>query len=183
MATALEQIMNRGTGFPQSNCVRPRYRLVLSFLGLLILKEVPLSVTLDQARIISEAALAKARELGLKPISVTIMDPRTSLVACLSEEGVSQMRWRIAQGKANAAIKLGLGTRALMARAEQQAYFIQAMNGLADGEFVPVPGGVLILDANGNLLGAIGISGDTSDNDEAAALAGIAAAGLVAETG
>ena len=56
-----------------------------------------MSVTLDQARIISEAALAKARELGLKPISVTIMDPRTSLVACLSEEGVSQMRWRIAQ--------------------------------------------------------------------------------------
>jgi uncharacterized protein GlcG (DUF336 family) len=111
------------------------------------------------------------------------MDPRTSLVACLSEEGVSQMRWRIAQGKANAAIKLGLGTRALMARAEQQAYFIQAMNGLADGEFVPVPGGVLIRDANGNLLGAVGISGDTSDNDEAAALAGIAAAGLVAETG
>ena len=142
-----------------------------------------MSVTLDQARIISEAALAKARELGLKPISVTILDPRTSLVACLSEEGVSQMRWRIAQGKANAAIKLGLGTRALMARAEQQAYFIQAMNGLADGEFVPVPGGVLIRDADGNLLGAIGISGDTSDNDEAAALAGIAAAGLVAETG
>ena len=142
-----------------------------------------MSVTLDQARIISEAALAKARELDLKPISVIIMDPRTSLIACLSEEGVSQMRWRIAQGKANAAIKLGLGTRALMARAEQQAYFIQAMNGLADGEFVPVPGGVLIRGADGNLLGAIGISGDTSDNDEAAALAGIAAAGLVAETG
>jgi len=66
---------------------------------------------------------------------------------------------------------LAWAPRALMARAEQQAYFIQAMNGLADGEFVPVPGGVLIRDAYGNLLGAIGISGDTSDNDEAAAIA------------
>ena len=136
-----------------------------------------------QARIISEATLAKVREFVLKPIVFIIMNPRTSLVAHQSEEGVSQIRWRFAQGKANAAIKLGLGTRALMARAEQQAYFIQAMNGLADGEFVPVPGGVLIRDADGNLPGAIGISGDTSDNDEAAALAGIAAAGLVAETG
>ena len=142
-----------------------------------------MSVTLDQARIITEASLAKGRELGLKPLCAVVLDPRTSLVACLSEDGVSQMRWRIAQGKANAALKLGLGTRALMARAEQQAYFIQAMNGLADGEFVPVPGGVLIRDGDGKLRGAIGISGDTSDNDEAAALAGIAAAGLIGETG
>ena len=140
-----------------------------------------MSVTLDQARIISEAALAKARELDLKPISVIIMDPRTSLVACLSEEGVSQMRWRIAQGKANAAIKLGLGTRALMARAEQQAYFIQAVNGAFGGDMVPVPGGVLIRDPGGALLGAVGISGDTSDNDEAAAIAGIEVAGLKAQ--
>jgi uncharacterized protein GlcG (DUF336 family) len=93
------------------------------------------------------------------------------------------MRWRIAFGKANAAIAIGLGSRALMARAEQQAYFIQAMNGLAGGDFVPVPGGVLIRDADGTLLGAVGISGDTSDNDETAALAGIEAAGLVGETG
>ena len=142
-----------------------------------------MSITLDQASIITEASLAKGRELGLKPISVIVLDPRTSLVTCSSEDGVSQMRWRIAHGKANAAIKIGMGTRALMARAEQQAYFIQAMNGLADGDFVPVPGGVLIRDVDGNLLGAVGISGDTSDNDEAAALAGISAAGLVAETG
>ena len=142
-----------------------------------------MSITLDQARIIAEASLAKGRELRLKPLSVIILDPRLSVVACNSEEGVSQMRWRIAQGKANAALQLGMGGRALMARAEQQAYFIQSMNGLAGGEFVPVPGGVLIRNANGNLLGAVGISGDTSDNDEAAALAGIAAAGLIAEAG
>ncbi|MGB1863413.1 MAG: GlcG/HbpS family heme-binding protein, partial [Candidatus Puniceispirillum sp.] len=92
-------------------------------------------------------------------------------------------RAKIALGKASAAIQLGLGTRALMNRAEQQAYFIQAMNGLADGNFVPVPGGVLIRDKSGALLGAVGISGDTSDNDETAALAGIEAADLVADAG
>ena len=142
-----------------------------------------MSITLGQAQIIIEACIKKGRDLNLKPLSVVILDPRTSIVACNSEDGVSQIRWRIAYGKANAAIQLGLGTRALMARAEQQAYFIQAMNGLADGDFVPVPGGVLIHDADRNLLGAVGISGDTSDNDEAAALAGIAAAGLISETG
>ena len=142
-----------------------------------------MTITLDQARIITEAALAKARDLALKPISVVVLDPRAALVACQSENDVSQMRWRIAFGKANAAIAIGLGSRALMARAEQQAYFIQAMNGLAGGDFVPVPGGVLIRDANGNLLGAVGISGDTSDNDETAAVTGIEAAGLVGETG
>jgi len=142
-----------------------------------------MTITLDQARIITEAALAKARDLALTPISVVVLDPRAALVACQSENDVSQMRWRIAFGKANAAIAIGLGTRALMARAEQQAYFIQAMNGLAGGNFVPVPGGVLIRDVNGSLLGAVGISGDTSDNDEIAALAGIEVAGLVGETG
>ena len=75
-----------------------------------------MSITLKQARIIVEASIAKGRELDLKPLSVVILDPRTSLVACNSEEGVSQMRWRIAQGKANAAIQLGMGSRALMVR-------------------------------------------------------------------
>jgi uncharacterized protein GlcG (DUF336 family) len=142
-----------------------------------------MSVTLKQARIIADATLSKSQELGLKPLSVVVLDPRTSVVISLSEDGCSQMRQRIALGKAKAAIQLGLGTRALMARAEQQAYFIQCMNGLADGEFVPVPGGVLLRDANGKLIGAVGVSGDTSDNDEAAALAGIASADLIGETG
>jgi uncharacterized protein GlcG (DUF336 family) len=141
-----------------------------------------MSITLAQATIIIEAALGRGRELALKPLSVVVLDNRASLVAAMSEDGVSQMRARIAHGKANAAIALGLGTRALMNRAEQQAYFIQAINGLAGGDMVPVPGGVLIRDDAGQLLGAIGISGDTSDNDEAAALTGIAAAGLIAQT-
>ena len=142
-----------------------------------------MAISLSQSRALIEAALAKGRALDLKPLSVVVLDPRAAMVAMMSEDGVSQMRARIAHGKANAAIALGMGTRALMNRAEQQAYFIQAVNGVAGGDMVPVPGGVLIQDQEGALLGAVGISGDTSDNDEAAAIAGIEAAGLNAVTG
>ena len=142
-----------------------------------------MAISLSQSRKLIEAALAKGRALDLKPLSVVVLDPRAAMVAMMSEDGVSQMRARIAHGKANAAIALGMGTRALMNRAEQQAYFIQAVNGVAGGDMVPVPGGVLIQDQEGTLLGAVGISGDTSDNDEAAAIAGIEAAGLNAITG
>ena len=142
-----------------------------------------MTITLAQSRTLIDAALAKGRALDLKPLSVVVLDPRAAMVAMMSEDGVSQMRARIAHGKANAAIALGMGTRALMNRAEQQAYFIQAVNGVAGGDMVPVPGGVLIQDQEGALLGAVGISGDTSDNDEAAAIAGIEAVGLNAVTG
>ncbi|MEC8660955.1 MAG: heme-binding protein [Pseudomonadota bacterium] len=142
-----------------------------------------MTITLAQSRTLIDAALTKGRALDLKPLSVVVLDPRAAMVAMMSEDGVSQMRARIAHGKANAAIALGMGTRALMNRAEQQAYFIQAVNGVAGGDMVPVPGGVLIQDQEGALLGAVGISGDTSDNDEAAAIAGIEAAGLNAVTG
>ncbi|MEC7049627.1 MAG: heme-binding protein [Pseudomonadota bacterium] len=141
-----------------------------------------MTITLSQARQVVDASLAKGRELGLKPLSVVVLDTRGSLVAALSEDGCAQLRPKVAHGKANAAIGLGMGTRALMDRAEQQAYFVQAVNGVLGGDMVPVPGGVLIRTAEGELVGAVGISGDTSDNDEAAALAGIAAAGLTAQT-
>ncbi len=142
-----------------------------------------MAISLSTAQTVIDAAFAKGQELGLKPLSVVVLDPRASMVALMSQDGVSQMRARIAHGKANAAIAMGMGTRALMNRAEQQAYFVQAINGLADGDFVPVPGGVLIADKDGTLLGAVGISGDTSDNDEAAAVSGIEAVGLTAVTG
>ena len=142
-----------------------------------------MAISLSTAQTLIDAAFAKGQELGLKPLSVVVLDPRASMVAVMSQDGVSQMRARIAHGKASAAIAMGMGTRALMNRAEQQAYFVQAINGLADGDFVPVPGGVLITDKDGTLLGAVGISGDTSDNDEAAAVSGIEAVGLTAVTG
>jgi len=141
-----------------------------------------MSLSLNQANQIITGALAKARELNLKPVSVIVLDDRASLVAAQSEDGVSIMRPQIAHGKANGAIQLGMGSRALMNRAEQQAYFISAMNGLAGGDLVPVPGGCLVMDGD-NLIGAVGISGDTSDNDEAAVVAGIESAGLTAVTG
>ena len=141
-----------------------------------------MSLKLDQANTIITAAIAHARGASLKPLSVIVLDARAALVAAQSEDGVSIMRSRIAHGKANGAIQLGMGSRALMDRAEQQAYFISAINGVADGDLVPVPGGVLIKDGD-TVIGVVGISGDTSDNDEAAAVAGIEAAGLTAVTG
>jgi uncharacterized protein GlcG (DUF336 family) len=100
-----------------------------------------------------------------------------------AQDGTSLLRGEVAHGKAYGAPALGLGSRALFARAQQQAYFIGAVNTLARGALVPVPGGVLIRDRDGRLLGAVGVSGDISDNDEACAVAGIEAAGLTAETG
>ena len=103
-----------------------------------------MTITLSQARQVVDASLAKGRELGLKPLSVVVLDTRGSLVAALSEDGCAQLRPKVAHGKANAAIGLGMGTRALMDRAEQQAYFVQAVNGVLGGDMVPVPGLSLI---------------------------------------
>jgi uncharacterized protein GlcG (DUF336 family) len=119
----------------------------------------------------------------MKPLTVVVLDAGGHVVAAEREDGSSNLRFEIAFGKANAALAMGLGTRALMKRAEQQPYFVQAMNGLAGGRFVPVPGGVLIRGDDGASIGAVGISGDTSDNDEICALAGIAAAGLTGDPG
>ena len=132
---------------------------------------------------IADAALASARELKLKPICVMILDARASLRLCVNQDGTSIHRHRIAHGKANAALSLGMGSRALGDRAEVQAYFIDAVGRMMGGDFIPVPGGVLMKDSEGTILGAVGISGDLSDNDEKAAVAGIEAAGLIADTG
>ena len=141
-----------------------------------------MSLSLKKANEIISAALAHARDAKMKPLSVLVLDTRAALVAAQSEDGTSIMRAQIAHGKANGAIQLGMGSRALMNRAEQQAYFVNAVNGVAGGDFVPVPGGVLIED-KGEVIGVVGISGDTSDNDEAAAVAGITASGFKAITG
>ena len=140
-------------------------------------------LTLDKARSVVAAALAKGRAEGMKPLTVVVLDAGGHVIAAEREDGSSNLRFEIAFGKANAALAMGLGTRSLMARAEQQPYFVQAMNGLAGGRFVPVPGGVLVRDDTGGVIGAVGISGDTSDADEICALAGIAAAGLSGDGG
>lgn len=137
-------------------------------------------VTLAQAQAIVTAALAEGRRLGLKPLVVTVLDGRGTPKALAAEDGTSLRRAEIAHGKAYGALALGMGGRAIMARSEQQPAFVAAVTHAAGGALVPVPGGVL-LRADGVLVGAVGISGDTSDNDEKAALVGIAAAGLQAE--
>jgi uncharacterized protein GlcG (DUF336 family) len=138
-------------------------------------------LTLDVARKILDAALAKGVEKKLKPLVITILDARGCVKVTAAQDGTSLMRAEIAHGKAYGALAMGMGSRALFKRAAEQAFFIDAVNTLAKGALVPVPGGVLIRSANGDLLGAIGISGDTSDNDEASAVAGVEAAGLKAD--
>jgi uncharacterized protein GlcG (DUF336 family) len=140
-------------------------------------------LTLDVARKILDTALAKGVEKKLKPLVVTVLDARGCVKISAAQDGTSLLRSEIAHGKAYGALAMGMGSRALYQRAQEQAYFVSAVNALAQGRMVPVPGGVLILDDNGTLLGAVGVSGDTSDNDEICALAGIEAAGLKANAG
>jgi uncharacterized protein GlcG (DUF336 family) len=140
-------------------------------------------LSLPAAQSIVAGALDHAAKAGFKPLAVLVLDARGSLKAAAVQDGSSLKRADIAHGKAHGAIALGVGSRSLFVRSEQQPSFIAAAGAAIGGALVPVPGGVLIRDASGALLGAVGISGDTSDNDEAAALAGIAAAGLVGETG
>src|ERR1700694_5525707 len=139
-------------------------------------------LTLEVARKILDVALAKGVEKKLKPLVVTVLDARGCVKISAAQDGTSLLRSEIAHGKAFGALAMGMGSRALFQRAQEQAYFISAVNTLAKGALVPVPGGVLVQDRD-VLLGAVGISGDTSDNDEACAIAGIEAAGLKASAG
>ncbi|MGO9135770.1 MAG: GlcG/HbpS family heme-binding protein [Methylovirgula sp.] len=140
-------------------------------------------MNLDIAHRCLEAVLAKATSLGLKPIAAAIFDARGCLKAFAAQDGTSLLRGEVAQGKAFGALALGMGSRAIFKRAQEQAFFVDAVNTLAQGRIIPVPGGVLIRDAQGALVGAVGVSGDTSDNDEACCLAGIEAVGLEADAG
>ena len=137
----------------------------------------------SNANKIIEAAIKKARDLELNPIMVVILDDRGAIKACLGEDGISPLRFKIAYGKANGVYQMGMGSRSLFNRAEQQAYFINSVNNLADGNLVPVPGGVLIRDEENNIIGAIGISGDSSDNDEIAAVEALKTEGFNADPG
>ena len=125
--------------------------------------------------------LKKGREMGLKPLSVVVLDAGGHVQAFEREDGAAPGRFGIAHGKAYGAVMLGMAGRAQMARAEAQAYFMAAVNGVYGGAVVPVPGGVLLRDDQGVVIGALGVTGDTSDNDAEAALAGVAAAGLTGE--
>jgi uncharacterized protein GlcG (DUF336 family) len=142
-----------------------------------------MTLTLAQARTIADAALAAGRERGLDPLTVAVLDPGGHVVALHREDGSGILRPQIATGKAWGALGMGFGTRELAARAERMPAFVTALTAVSDGRIVPVPGGVLVRDPNGTLLGAVGISGALSDEDEDCAVAGIKAAGLTPDTG
>jgi uncharacterized protein GlcG (DUF336 family) len=136
---------------------------------------------LATAGVIIAGAREHAAGAGLKPLTVVVLDDGGHVIAVEREDGSSMKRFEIGYGKAHGALSLGMGSRSIMGRAEQQPYFVAAVTSAVGGALVPVPGGVLVRDVDGTLIGAVGVTGDTSDNDEAAAVAGIEGAGLSAQ--
>ena len=142
-----------------------------------------MTLTLDQATAIVAAALAHGRAQGFQPLCAVVLDSGGHALALHRDERASISRPEIASAKAAGCLGMGFGGRELARRAQAAPGFFAAIGQVFPKGIVPVAGGVLIRNEHGVLLGAIGVSGDTSDNDELCALAGIAAAGLVAETG
>lgn len=142
-----------------------------------------MDLTLAQAKTIIEHTLAAQAQHSFKPMAVVVLGSAGTIKASESQDGTSLLRPKIAHGKAYGAISMGVGSRVLFERAKQEPFFVQSVNALCDGALVPVPGGVLIKDKDGNVMGAVGVTGDLSENDETCAVAGIEAAGLVADTG
>jgi len=142
-----------------------------------------MALALDQALTIASAALAEGKARGFAPLCVAVLDTGGHALALLRDERASIGRPQIATAKAAGCLFMGFGGRELARRAQAVPHFFAALPALSPKGIVPVAGGVLIHDEAGLLLGAIGVSGDTSDNDEICALAGIAAAGLAGETG
>ena len=141
------------------------------------------TLDLQTAVEIASNAIRIARESGVKPLAAVVLDAAAHPLAILRDEQASFLRPQIANGKARGCLGMGFGGRELARRAQAMPAFFDAINSLTTGEVIPVAGGVLIRNAEGLILGAIGISGDTSDNDERCALLAIAKAGLVADSG
>lgn len=137
-------------------------------------------LTLDQARTIISTGFSKAAEMGLKPMAIVVLDAGGHVVAFERQDGSPFIRFDIAQGKAWAAIAMGTSSRWFHEASETRPHFVQGLNAVTGGKIIPVPGGLRILDASGTAIGAVGVTGDTSDNDEIVAAAGIEAADLKA---
>ena len=139
------------------------------------------TISLRRARTIIRKTMEKGAELGLKPLSVVVVDTGGHVIAFERGDGAPPGRFDIARGKAYGCVMLGIGGTAQRDRAEAQAYFIAAAGAAYEGKLVPVPGGILVRDAKGRTLGAVGVTGDTSENDLEAGTYGIEAVNLVAE--
>ena len=140
-------------------------------------------LTLRRAKQIIQKTIAKGREMELKPLSVIVLDAGGHVKAFEREDGASNLRFQVAHGKAYGAIGFGVGSRVIANRGVEQPHFVGALAGVFGDQLIPAPGGVLIRDKKGAILGAVGVTGDVSDNDEIAAVAGIEAVGLVADPG
>ncbi|HEX4365464.1 MAG TPA: heme-binding protein [Rhodopila sp.] len=138
-------------------------------------------LTLAKAQTIISVGLKHAREKSFAPMAIAVLDARGVLKAFAAEEGTALRRADIAIGKAYGALSMGVGSRTLGKRAEERPHFLAAVNNAIGGSMIPVAGGVLIRGDDKSIIGAVGVTGDSSDNDEAAALAGLAAAGLTAD--
>ncbi len=141
------------------------------------------SVTLAQASIIVDETLRKGRATKSAPLTVAVLDAGGHLVAFKREDNSGILRFEIAFAKAYGSLGMGFGSREFLERTKINPTFVGALTVLSQGRLAPVPGGVLIKDANGSVIGAVGVSGDTSDRDEECAVAGIGAAGLTAQVG
>lgn len=140
-------------------------------------------ISLAQANTIIEATFAKAAELKLNPLCVVVVDAGGHTIAAQRQDGSPFMRIEIARGKAFGSIGFGAGSRKLNQAALDRPHFVNAFVALTGGNAVPVPGGVLIKTSDGEIVGAVGVSGDTSDNDELVGKAGIEAAGFIGDGG
>lgn len=136
------------------------------------------TLTLAQANTILQAALAASRQAGYKPMAVVVLDEAGHLKAAQREDGASMFRIDVATGKAWASVGMGASSRVLGERAKGNPNFFVSLAATAQGRFLPQTGAVLIKDAQGNMLGAVGASGGTGDEDEAICIAGVEAAGL-----
>jgi uncharacterized protein GlcG (DUF336 family) len=141
------------------------------------------SLTLAQASTIVDVALKTGRDANFQPLTVAVLDAGGHLVAFKREDKSGLLRFDIAFGKAWGALGMGFGGRTLAGRAPKSQLFFTTLAAASDGRFVPVIGGILIRDAAGDVIGAVGISGDVSENDEKCGIAGIEAAGLKADPG
>ena len=137
------------------------------------------TLALAQAQQILQAALARSKEKGYKPMAIAVLDAAGHLKAFASEDGASMFRFDVARAKAWGAVGMGVSSRVLAQRAKDNPNFFVSLAATADGKFLPQTGAVVIQDADGHLLGAVGASGGTGDEDEEICMAGVAAAGLV----
>jgi uncharacterized protein GlcG (DUF336 family) len=136
------------------------------------------ALRMAEAEAVLDGTLKAAREAGLLPLAVAVLDAGAQLVAFRREDGCGVLRFEIARGKAQAALGMGIGSRVVRDRLKERVAFQASIAAASEGRFIPVPGGVLILNAAGEAIGAVGVSGDASDRDEYAAIMGIRAAGL-----